>query len=70
MGTSHMTETLTSFRNGIGSISNALPYDLHFLYTMYVYPVSLLYMPEMTHDWLNKNILFYSILFCINPSSF
>ena len=29
----------------------------------YVYSVSFLCMPEMAHDWLNKSILFCSILF-------
>ena len=29
-----------------------------------IYVLLLLNMPEMAHDWINKSILFYSILFC------
>ena len=32
---------------------------MHFIYLLHL----LLYMPEMAHDWFNKSILFYSILF-------
>ena len=28
-----------------------------------IYVLLLLNMPEMAHDWINKSILFYSILF-------
>ena len=35
----------------------------HYNVFRYVYSVSLLCMPEMAHDWVNKSILFYSILF-------
>ena len=29
---------------------------------------SLFYMPEVAHDWINKSILFYSILSCFAAS--
>ena len=31
-----------------------------------IYVLLLLNMPEMAHDWINKSILFYSILFYSN----
>ena len=30
-----------------------------------IYVLLLLNMPEMAHDWINKSILFYSILFYV-----
>ena len=35
-----------------------------------IYVLLLLNMPEMAHDWINKSILFYSILFFIEKSNF
>ena len=33
-----------------------------------IYVLLLLNMPEMAHDWINKSILFYSILFLFSVS--
>ena len=42
-----------------------LLFVLNFICLFFFYLLRLLLnMPEMAHDWFNKSILFYSILFC------